>query len=173
MKPEHLKFHSLLAIWTLIALLTIAALALRNIDPGRHGAVFSETGRPRATVFFSASYLMIWSAVIGAYSLGATYLAQRFARFNSRRATAFGASLFVTISAFLTVAHPHLLALTLPRRAWELYSDFAQHRLPLLAEIYYSFGLSRYKYWLLFLGVLAANGLAMVFARRAQGPGEN
>lgn len=136
----------LLALWTALAYLGLAGLMYLGVDPQTNVATTDPDFRHHGFPIISAKSLLVWLAVLGAYSAGSAALAHHLFLGTRQRAVTLALSLLAATSIYVAACHPTFLAVAVPEAQWAPYRLFVHNHIPFLDEIYGHWGLPRLKY---------------------------
>lgn len=161
------------ALLALCAFSVLFALGLARVDPivwvgNPSNPQFHQHGMPT----FSWVGAAVWIALIALYAYLATAAGVRIISLPQRRSLATGAPLlFLLTSLLIAVVHPTLLLTVLSPGARATYSRFIEKHIPVLDQIYFHWGLTRFKYLILLAQViitLAVLGTLLLASGRAR-----
>lgn len=152
----------LLTVWTVLAYSALLFLGRIRIDPivlvPSHLPDFFRHGMPS----LSPAGVIAWLAILAAYAGGAIFLSAKLLGVGSRRRSLAAFLILFSVSAgIVMLVHPTLLLVLLGTDGRETFSRFIERHVGFLDEIYFHWGLWRFRY-LVLLGQVAIT-LMVVF----------
>ena len=168
MKAKAILLVTFLGAWTVLVYSTLFILGQSGVDPvvivPSPLPEFLRHGKP----VLNPVGIITWLAILITYAAGSLLGSSRLVRARGRKQLVAAFLILFTVStAFVMLVHPTLLLTLLGEEGRESYSRFIHRNVPFLDEIYFHWGLFRFKY-LVVLGqvLLALAVIAPLLIRR-------